>query len=171
VVLSQSLGESIAIVHAPEADNVTIQNQTGVKTDSRGYAVVPFVNAYKSNRIALDTTTLSDDVDIDVQTQTVYPTKGAVVLANFNTHVGRRVVMTLEHQGRLLPFGAAVTVLDSGTSGIVSDNGQVYLTGLAESGSLEVKWGQDDASHCRVNYTLPVENQGQGITQINSQCR
>jgi outer membrane usher protein len=57
--------------------------------------VVPYVNAYRKNRIALDTSTLSDGVDIDTAVQTVTPTQGAVVMADFNTRVGRRVLMTL----------------------------------------------------------------------------
>ena len=80
ITLSQPLGQSLAIVKAPGADDTKVQNNTGVYTDWRGYAVVPYVNPYKKNRIALDTSTLGDEVDIDTAVQTVTPTQGAVVM-------------------------------------------------------------------------------------------
>ncbi|MEL4013640.1 fimbria/pilus outer membrane usher protein [Dryocola clanedunensis] len=173
VTLGQPLGDAIAIVRAPGADGATIQNNTGVKTDWRGYAVVPYVNAYKKNRIALDTTTLGEDVDIDTQTQTVVPTKGAVVLADFDTRIGRRVLMTLLFQGKPVPFGAMASL--KGTSagaGIVGEDGEVYLTGLPDSGTLMVKWGSAQGQQCNVTYSLPaqVKNPAQQITTVQGVC-
>ncbi|VEA46386.1 type 1 fimbriae anchoring protein FimD [Salmonella enterica subsp. arizonae] len=106
ITLSQPLGQSLAIIKAPGADDTKVQNNTGVYTDGRGYAVVPYVNPYKKNRIALDTSTLGDEVDIDTAVQTVTPTQGAVVMADFNTRVGRRVLMMLYYRGLPVPFGA-----------------------------------------------------------------
>nr|VXZ92454.1 Outer membrane usher protein fimD precursor [Klebsiella pneumoniae] len=34
-----------------------VENQTGVRTDWRGYAVLPYATEYRENRIALDTNT------------------------------------------------------------------------------------------------------------------
>lgn len=64
VTLSQPLSETMALVKAPGAGDVSIANNTGVKTDWRGYAVVPYVTAYRRNQIALDTSTLPDNVDM-----------------------------------------------------------------------------------------------------------
>ncbi|MTC48289.1 fimbria/pilus outer membrane usher protein [Providencia alcalifaciens] len=170
IVFGQTLGESIAIIHAPEADNVIIQNHVGVKTDTSGYAIVPYVNAYKSNRIALDTTTLGDNVDIDMQTQTVYPTKGAVVLTDFKTRIGQRVLMTLNYKGSPIPFGASVNYGKNNMFAIVGDNGQVYLTGLSEKGQLKVKWGKDPIKICIVDYLLPNKKPLSGVIEMTGTC-
>ncbi|MEJ1794007.1 fimbria/pilus outer membrane usher protein, partial [Escherichia coli] len=45
ITLSQPLSETIALVKAPGTHGTRITNQTGVETDFRGYAVVPFVSA------------------------------------------------------------------------------------------------------------------------------
>ena len=37
---------------------------------------------------------------------------------------------------------------------IVAENGQVYLTGLPQSGKLQVSWGKDKNSNCIVEYKL-----------------
>ena len=168
VTFSQPLGQSLAIVKAPGASNAKIQNNTGVYTDWRGYAVVPYVNAYQKNRIALDTITLGDDVDIDGAVKTVTPTHGAVVMADFNTRVGRRVLMTLIYQGLPVPFGAQAK-LASGGSGIIGDDGQVYLTGVPEEGEIQVSW--NGVQQCVVNYRLSTESVNAPVMQTEQECR
>lgn len=87
------------------AADVNIANNTGVKTDWRGYAVVPYVTAYRRNQIALDTSTLPDNVDMTLTSTSVIPTRGAVVRADFDPNVGQRVLMTLTRvNGEPVPF-------------------------------------------------------------------
>ncbi|HFQ6852274.1 TPA: fimbria/pilus outer membrane usher protein [Enterobacter cloacae] len=168
ITLSQPLGDSLAIVKAPGADDAKVQNNTGVYTDWRGYAVVPYVNAYRKNRIALDTSTLSDGVDIDTAVQTVTPTQGAVVMADFNTRVGRRVLMTLLYRGLPVPFGAQAKMKEGG-SGIVGDDGQVYLTGVPDEGDITVDW--NGAQQCVVHYRLPENAANAPVTETEQECR
>lgn len=168
VTLSQPLGDSLAIVKAPGADDAKVQNNTGVYTDWRGYAVVPYVNAYRKNRIALDTNTLGDGVDIDTAVQTVTPTQGAVVMADFNTRVGRRVLMTLLYRGLPVPFGAQAKMKEGG-SGIVGDDGQVYLTGVPDEGDITVNW--NGKQQCVVHYRLPESAANAPVTETEQECR
>ncbi|MRG17284.1 hypothetical protein GIJ71_21585, partial [Stenotrophomonas sp. MY17] len=70
----------------------------------------------------------------------VVPTRGAIVRARFTTAVGKRLMMTLKDaQGKPVPFGAIVS--QNTTSSIVGDEGSVFLTGMAEKGTLDVSWG------------------------------
>jgi P pilus assembly protein, porin PapC len=159
ITLSQPLGDTIAVVRAPGAGGTGVENQTGVRTDWRGYAVVPYVSAYRRNRVALDSQTLGDDVDLDMKTTSVTPTQGAVVMANFNTRVGARVLMSLLYGGKPVPFGATVVLVtgeaNPGT-GIVGTNGQVYLSGVPENGKANVSWGQGADQRCQVAFKLPA---------------
>lgn len=168
ITLSQPLGQSLAIVNAPGADDAKVQNNTGVYTDGRGYAVVPYVNPYKKNRIALDTSTLGDEVDIDTAVQTVTPTQGAVVMADFNTRVGRRVLMTLYYRGLPVPFGAQAKLKEGG-SGIVGDDGQVYLTGVPQEGDIAVNW--NGVQQCAVHYRLPEQENQPPVITVTQECQ
>lgn len=168
ITLAQSLGQSLAVVRAPGADGAKVQNNTGVYTDWRGYAVVPYVSPYRKNRIALDTGTLGEDVDIETAVQTVVPTQGAVVMANFNTRVGKRVLMTLIYRGLPVPFGAQVK-LKSGGSGIVGDDGQVYLTGVLPEGIIDVFW--NGSRQCGVSYALPESDASLSVITTEQECR
>lgn len=167
VTFAQSLGQSLAIVRAPGAKDAKVENNTGVYTDWRGYAVVPFLNPYKNNRIALRTETLEEDVDITNAVQTVIPTTGAVVLADFNTRTGKRVLMRLSYQGQPVPFGAEAT-LKSGGSGIVGKGGEVYLTGVPEEGEITVNW--NGVHQCMAHYRLPARAQNTPVVDVKQEC-
>ncbi|AHW95300.1 outer membrane usher protein [Enterobacter asburiae L1] len=170
ITLSQPLGETNVLIEAPGADNVNIENSTGVKTDWRGYAVVPFVNTYRKNRVALDTTTLSEKVDLDNAVVDVVPTRGALVRAKFSARVGTRALLTLLHENNSVPFGAIVTRNDESEGAIVGDDGQVYLSGLAPEGELQVQWGDGPDQACRAHYKLPADAEKRAISQMNVIC-
>lgn len=170
ITLSQPLGETIALVKAPGTHGTHITSQTGVETDFRGYTVVPFVSAYRHNTIALDTETLPDDADVTHAAQIVTPTRGAVVRASFNTRVGNRVLMTLTQNGKPLPFGATVTTDDKDSEFIVGSDGQTYLSGLPQHGTLAVSWGQGAGNHCIAEYRLTDEKSKTNIINAAAQC-
>lgn len=138
VTLSPPLseGSSYALVRAPGAGSVKVKNNTGLKTDARGYAVVPSMMAYRENSISLDTATLGEDVDLNEPVRKAVPTREALVLAEYDTRVGYRTLLTLLHGGQRVPFGATVSTGES--QGIVDDNGQVYLSGVADKAELTV---------------------------------
>ncbi len=157
VTLSRSLGEAVALVSAPGAAGVSVSSGTAV-TDSRGYAVVPYLNAYGKNNVGLDPTTLPEGVDIRQSNINVYPTQGAIVKADFATRVGYQVLITLKQSAGVVPFGAIATLTGQAAgeenSSIVGDAGQVYMSGLPEKGALLVSWGNDKKHQCRAVFDL-----------------
>ncbi|OSK56615.1 putative outer membrane usher FmlC protein [Escherichia coli H413] len=61
--------------------------------------------------------------------------------------------------------------INAGNGSIVAENGQVYLTGLPQSGKLQVSWGKDKNSNCIVDYKLPVVSPGTLLNQQTAICR
>lgn len=157
LTLSRSMGDSVALISAPGAEGVSVNGGTAV-TDWRGYAVAPYLSDYNKNSIGLDPSTLPENVDLPQSNTNVYPTKGAVVKASFRTRIGYQVLMTLKQGAKSVPFGAIATLMSDNSadnmSSIVGDGGQVYLTGLPETGELLVKWGDATAQQCQVNFDL-----------------
>ncbi|MBE4852845.1 fimbrial biogenesis outer membrane usher protein [Enterobacter cloacae complex sp. P40RS] len=171
VTFSQPLGETSVLVKAPGAVGVSIQNQSGAKTDWRGYTAVSNLTPYRKNDVALRTDTLPDDVELELTNKTVIPTRGAVVRADYVAKVGMRVLMTLHHSGgEPVPFGAIATATNSESSFIVGDKGQVYLTGLSPNGTLLVKWGNEDSEQCRVNYRINEKDKFTAISVVAFNC-
>ena len=169
LTLSQPLGETNVLVAAPGVADAKIDNQTGVKTDWRGYTVVPYATVYRHNRVSLNTLTLNDRTELESSVQDVVPTRGALVRAKFAARTGYRALLTLSYQGSPLPFGTIVTYDDS--SSIVGDDGQVYLSGLREKGRLKASWGGGAAQQCSVDYTVPAAQRDATIVVLNQQCR
>lgn len=171
VTLSQPLNDTVVLVSAPGAEGTRIENQTGVRTDWRGYAVLPYATEYRENRVALDTNSLADNVDLDDAVVNVVPTHGAIVRAKFKTRVGMKLLMTLMHRGKLVPFGAVVTSADNQNSSIVADNGLVYLSGMPLAGKVQVVWGEGDDARCVADYRIPNESLEQTLIQLSAVCR
>lgn len=171
VTLSQPLNDTVVLVSAPGAEGTRVENQTGVRTDWRGYAVLPYATEYRENRVALDTNSLADNVDLDDAVVNVVPTHGAIVRAKFKTRVGMKLLMTLTHRGKLVPFGAMVTSADNQNSSIVADNGLVYLSGMPLAGKVQVVWGEGDDARCVADYRIPNESLEQTLIQLSAVCR
>lgn len=177
ITLSPMLGNSVAIVSAPSATGTQVMNGN-TQTDNSGHAVVPYLSSYQLNNISLNPSTLPDDVDITQSTIKVYPTKGAVVTANFTTRVGYQALLTLLQRAKgPVPFGAVATVnsIDNKeyNTGIVGDDGQVYLSGLPEQGTLLVKWGTGARQQCKAFYNLvetEVSSKNNPIRTLSVNC-
>ncbi|ERK11403.1 type 1 fimbriae anchoring protein FimD [Serratia fonticola AU-AP2C] len=175
VTLAQRLGTTVALVEAPGAAGVAAQSRAGVKTDFRGYTVFPSLQPYSENRISLDPTTVPDDAALESFDMRVVPTEGAVVRAKFATRSGARALLTLKRlNGKAIPLGA-IASLDSdkseGNAGMVGAEGQVYLTGIPEQGSLQVQWGKSDHQRCLVDYELPKEKNPAGMYEMQGVCK
>ncbi|WP_324722529.1 fimbria/pilus outer membrane usher protein [Lelliottia sp. JS-SCA-14] len=173
VTFAQPFGETIALVKAPGAKGVDVSNQTGVSTDFRGYTVVSNISPYRKNDIALDTESMPDDVELELTTKTVIPTRGAVVRAEYKANVGMRILMTLiRANGQPVPFGATVTVDGDNTAQgfIVGDAGQVYLSGLNEQGNLHVLWGKGSNEQCHVAFNNSKVKDQNSVATVTESC-
>lgn len=126
---------------------------------------------YRENRVALNANSLADNVELDETVVTVIPTHGAIARATFNAQIGGKVLMTLKYGNKSVPFGAIVTHGENKNGSIVAENGQVYLTGLPQSGQLQVSWGKDKNSNCIVEYKLPEVSPGTLLNQQTAICR
>lgn len=130
------------------------------------------LSVYRKNDLTLDPETMPDDVELEINTRTVTPTRGAVVRADYLPKSGRRVLMTLTDSDRAVPFGAVVTLVgDDSGSFIVGDRGQVYLTGMREQGTLVATWGSQSSQQCRADFTLPNHSTYGGIADMHATCR
>ncbi|GCM13933.1 outer membrane usher protein FimD [Escherichia coli] len=174
VTLSQELGETIALVKAPGAAGLEIDNMRGAATDWRGYTVKTQLNPYDENRVAISDNYFSkSNIELDNTVVTMVPTRGAVVKAEFITHVGYRVLFKVVNaKGKPAPFGAIATVQNtsSADSGIVGDQGELYLSGLPEKGQVMLSWGENAATTCTFDYSLSIPESESGLIEQGVTC-
>lgn len=172
ITLSQQLGETNALVAAPGAVGVGVSNQSGAKTDYRGYTSVSNLTPYRKNDVNLMTDTFSDNTEMDLTTATVIPTRGAVVKANFKTNIGVRGLLTfLLANKKPIPFGAIVKLnTEALNASIVGDNSQAYISGMPQSGAGNIKWGEGSEQSCNFTYNTNAARVVGGIYLTTVAC-
>lgn len=149
---------------------MAILNQAGVRTNNTGYALVPYVTPYHKNTLEIDTLLLPDNTEIALTSQTISPSRGALVKADFSANVGYRVLMTVNFaNNQPVPFGAQVIFKDNiQLNSVIGNDGEVYLSGIEKQGSFEIKYNNQT---CHVNYSLSEERDYFGLYKIPVTCQ
>jgi len=94
-----------------------------------------------------------------------------VVRAHFETAVGYRLMLVLKGaDGRPLPFGSRIENEAGQEVGVVGPEGQAYVTGAPEAGTLKVIWGRSESAQCTLKYALPQQEQPSPIRNHEGNC-
>ncbi|EEV7050338.1 fimbrial biogenesis outer membrane usher protein [Escherichia coli] len=159
LTFGQEMQQSNAILVAAGASDVPVLGKFGVKTNSQGKALVTGLQPYRENNLSLDPLQTPENVEILQTDIKVIPTNGAIVEGRFKTNQGIKSlvrIITSKHQN--IPFGSVVTVAgNNGVAGIAGDNGEVFLTGIPESGVIHVKWGVEKENSCSVSFNKALD--------------
>lgn len=83
ITLGQPLGDTMAIVSVPGTPGIGVDNQYGVTTDRRGYALISNLTPYRINSLTLDSLELPDTLELPESEQEVVPTAGAIMFSRF----------------------------------------------------------------------------------------
>lgn len=168
ITLGRFSSGSQALVSIPGAENVELGSNQNVKTDSRGFAIVPDLQSYHRNTMNVDPQA-NKEVDFVSTSSEVIPTKDAVVMARFKAISGRKVVMTVSYQGQLLPFGTRAQIEGNDDTWYVGDQGQAYLNSAPDKGTVNFTWG--DKQHCSAPFSIPAKGSLKlAIAILNVEC-
>ena len=126
------------------------------------------------NLISINPVTIKSNSTIKINTLKVVPTEGAVVMAKFNSHTGKSVLFKISSQdGSLIPFGSIATVNkgkdNNPVTGIVNENGSVYVSGISQVGIVNVMLGKGKS--CTINYNLTNVKPHHDIYNIGAVCK
>lgn len=159
LTFGQPVYDSAALVDTNGESGIKITNKSGVQTDNNGYAVVTPLNTYRMNDISIKQARLQSKSDFKQTVTSVVPTSKALVYAGFKSVTGEKGLFKLKDKNdKPLPFGAMVSVIDQDNAGVIGDEGQVYLSGLKESGVIKVRWGSGINQTCSIPYALGNKN-------------
>lgn len=170
VTLSPHRGETMAVISAPGAEGASVVGYPGVTLDGQGNAVVPYLQPYQLNELAIDPKGSSMSVELNETSQQVAPRAGAIVSVKYGTSTGQALLLNVRlKDGELLPFGAGV-IDDKGISvGVVGQGGQLYARVKDSTRELKVRWGNQLDQQCVL--VLPVlKDGGQQLMQLDAVC-
>ncbi|ALX93014.1 pilus assembly protein PapC [Serratia fonticola] len=174
VTLTPYTSETYALVEAKGAEGAGVSSYQNVTIDSRGYALVPYLNAYQLNDVSIDPKGSSANVELDNTRQRVVPHAGAVVKVKYETKKGTPILIDATYLGEPLIFGAEVFDSKDNSVGSVGQGGQVHARVAQDKGQLTVKWGEGRAMQCSLGYRLIPQaksNAQNAIQQFNSVCQ
>ncbi|OPA97063.1 fimbrial protein [Pseudomonas fluorescens] len=163
-------GETIAIVSAKGAEGAKVVGFPGLRLDSRGNAVVPYLRPYELNEVAIDPLGTSLDVELSETSQQVAPRAGAVVALKYGTSNGQALLLNVTlADGSTLPFGASVED-DRGVSvGVVGQGGQLYARVKEDARRLLIRWGARAGQQCALSLP-PRKSDGKTLQQVEAVC-
>ena len=155
-----ALGDTFAIIKAPNATGAKVAGWRGLQVSEDGYAIVPYLTPYQANRVGLDTNGLDDDVELTETAQWLVPDAGAAVSAFFVALKGYSILLDASWDDKAAPFGADVFDEKGVRVGVVGQAGQLYARVSSPDGVLSVRWGADANSRCHIPYRLGAEQEG-----------
>ncbi|WP_244196683.1 fimbria/pilus outer membrane usher protein [Paraburkholderia hospita] len=172
VTFSQTVGDTFGIVEAKGAEGATVSSASGVKVDSHGYAVVPFLAAYGMNTVDIDPKGSSSDVEFVSTSERAVPRLGSVVMLKYKTVTGRAALIRAPQMGGApLPFGADVLDANGSHVGVVAQDSRIFARGIEDKGTLVVKLGENEGDICRIQYALPVKgDKADAYTSVEGHC-
>lgn len=148
------IGGTRLLLDTQGVSNVPVQGHgSTVRTNHFGKAIVNDVNSYYRNRASIDIDNLDDNVEAIGTVVQVTLTEGAIGYRRFNVIAGEKTMAMLRMpDGSSPPFGATVLNKNEKETGIVNDDGSVYLSGINSGETMSVYW--DGKMQC--NITLPA---------------
>lgn len=171
LTLANDLSDTFAIVQAKGATGAKVLAGSNTRIDGRGYAIVPYVSPYRLNTIAINPEGLPLDVQLDATSDHVIPRANSSTMITLSSQPGRTALFDITlADGSKAPMGADIWDEQDRNIGFVAQSGRVFATGLADSGTLYVQWGNQQPQRCRFAYQLPAHSHQVLLPQLKVSC-
>lgn len=152
VTFSAYQSSTYAVVNAEDAGGARVLGYPNIVLNGSGRAIVPNLNPYRINELAIDPKGIPLDVELEATQQRVIPMEGAVVRLDYKTSKGKPLLIRANQlNGNALPFGASVTDENGNQITTVSQGGQIYVRLNKDVSRLHVSWGNTPLEKCLVN--------------------
>lgn len=143
-------------------------NGAPVESNIFGKAVIPDVNSYYRNTAQVDISDLGDNVEAVTSVIQDTLTEGAIGYKAFEVIAGHKLMAVIkDRNGGSPPFGAIVTK-DGHQTGIVGDDGEVWLSGVEANSQMIVNW--DDGEQCRISFPTVLPKDGISAVDLLLPC-
>lgn len=152
VQLSRRIDDGFALVSTDGVAGIPVLHENRVigETDSGGHLLIPDLNAYQHNQVAIDGMKLPADARLAATSLDLVPQAQSGVLAHFGvTRYRAASVIVTGPDGQRLPPGARVHHVESGRDTIVGYDGITFIDDLAERNHLLIESGD---LHCEVEF-------------------
>ncbi|MBT2372351.1 outer membrane usher protein [Pseudomonas fluorescens] len=128
-----------------------------VYSNAFGKAVVGDVSSYYRSTVRIDVDKLADNAEASQSVVQGTLTEGAIGYRSFRVIQGEKVMAVIRmSDGTYPPFGATVVNAKGQETGIVTDEGAVYMTGITPGQGMTVRWGTGQQCDVMLPTVLPT---------------
>ena len=155
---SRRIEGGLALVQVADYANVGVMqdNQVVAHTDAHGRALLSGLRGYQPNRVAVDSSALPFDAELEALEVVLTPTGRSASRADFPVVRSRAASFRLvDAQGQALAPGSVMTAAGSPRSFPVGFEGRAYITGLPAS--LTTVQVHGPAGDCKFELHLPTD--------------
>lgn len=145
------LGGTRMMVDTGGVEGVPIRGYGAVANTNRfGKAVVTDISNYYRSSISVYLDGLPENMDATRSVVQDTLTEGAIAYRKFGILAGQKAMAVVKlADGSTPPFGATVTNVSHVQTGLIGDDGSVWLMGLNPGSVMDVNW--DDQIQCRIH--------------------
>ncbi|VBB11052.1 fimbria/pilus outer membrane usher protein [Burkholderia stabilis] len=169
--LSRRIDDGFVLVSTDGVAGIPVLHENRVigTTDRAGHLLVPDLNAYQNNQVAIDSMKLPADARIARTSMTIVPQAQSGVVAHFGVSRYRAASVILrDAAGQPLPAGARVHHAESGADTIVGYDGLTFVDGLKEDNHLVIDYG---TQRCVAEFAFTAPGNGTLPTVGPLTCR
>ncbi|MFB2668639.1 fimbria/pilus outer membrane usher protein [Shewanella xiamenensis] len=171
ITLGQTVGDTFAIIEAPNAQGAAVKNSWGTYIDGNGYALMPSLMPYRSNDIMLDSANIDEEVELLESRQVVTPYAGAAVRLKYETRKGKAALfITKLDDGNVVPLGATILGEQNENIGTVGQAGLTYVRLDKPVGELKLSWGSGVKDNCQIHYDITAEPEDSRLIRLPAVC-
>lgn len=151
---TNSNGGTRLLVDTDGVANVPVRGYGNImRSNTFGKAILPEVNNYYRNLARIDLSQLDDDAEAIKSVVQVSLTEGAIGYRKFDVISGRKTMAVIRMKdGSAPPFGASVRNSRGQETGLIGDQGNVYLSGINPGEKMIVNL--DGKKQCEIEIPL-----------------
>lgn len=158
ITLSNDLNDTYAIIHAKGLEGISLLSGNNIKVDRWGNAILPYLNPYQYNSIALNPNTIPLNTEVNATELQVIPKSNASILVDFKALKSNKALIELIHHDSVIPMGAQVLDASNHVVANVGQGQQIFISSL-KAGTYSINWNNSNA--CQFNISDEMLKQSQ----------
>ena len=166
---SSNAGSTRLMLDTDGVDGVPVRG-TGATTRTNifGKAVLADVNSFYRSQARIDLNNIPENIETTLSVVDATLTEGAIGYRKLNVVSGYKAMAVIRlEDGSVPPFGAEVFNLRKQQTGIINENGSVYLSGIQSDGKMTVHW--EGKARCEI--ALPLIQKDEAFKDLLLPCK
>lgn len=160
ITLSNDLNDTYAIIHAKGLEGISLLSGNNIKVDRWGNAILPYLNPYQYNSIALNPNTIPLNTEVNATELQVIPKSNASILVDFKALKSNKALIELIHHDSVIPMGAQVLDASNHVIATVGQGQQIFISNL-NAGTYSINWNNSNACQFNISEEMLKQSQNQ----------